>query len=401
MARLACLFAGLLLWTGAFAQTENASALEARLQSIEQLLQTRPSDGLLIYYRAMTQAGLGRREAALADLESLLGRRLGLIPLRDDGFIQIWEDQTFQRLRQQLAAEEPVTPQPAKVFARLPDPKLIPEGIAHDARRQRYFVGSIAQNKVVVLDRHGRSRDWSSPRDQLDAVLGLAVDAQRQLLWAVSNNAPKQPRRNTLVAWELAGGRLKHQVAVPAALQLNDLAVAPDGTLWVSDSEAGALYRLRPGAAEAEQAVAAGRLRGANGVALAPEGDIFVTLNTGIAKVDATEFSVTRLPQPEAVVTGGIDGLYWYRGDLIGVQNGPNPGRVLRIHLDAKRERILGLTVLQSHHHPEFDEPTTGAIVGDEIVVLANSQIARRKPDGQLIAPETLRAPVLLRLRLN
>ncbi len=69
----------------------------------------------------------------------------------------------------------------------------------------------------------------------------------------------------------------------------------------------------------------------------------------------------TRLPQPDTVVTGGIDGLYWHEGDLLGVQNSTNPGRIVRIALADKGNRIEGLTMLQSHHHPEFDEPTTGA----------------------------------------
>jgi hypothetical protein len=394
------LLTGLLLWTTVFAQAPDAAALAARLARIDELRQTRPDDGLLIYYRAMTRAALGERQGALSDLRSLLGRRLGLIPLRDDGFVKLWEDAEFQSLRQQLAADEPVTRPPAKVLARLGDPKLIPEGIAYDAKRKRFFIGSMAQNKVVVLDRSGKSRDWSRASDGLDQILGLAVDARRELVWAVSSNGPREPRRNVLVAWRLTDGRLARRVAVPEAAQLNDLAVAPDGTLWVSDSEASTLFRLRPKADRAERVIDAGRLRGANGVALAPDGAIFVTLSTGIAKVNPEKREFTRLPEPATVVSGGIDGLYWHQGDLIGVQNGPNPGRVLRLKLDPRGEHILSMNVLQSHHHPEFDEPTTGAIVGNSIVVIANSQIARREPDGKLISPETLRAPVLLRIGL-
>lgn len=399
MGRWIILFTAL-LGAAAAAQDDQTAALRARLQRIEELRQARPGDGLLTYYRAMTRAALGEREGALADLKSLLGRRLGFIPLRDDGFVKLWDDAEFQHLRRELAADEPVTQPPAKVLARLADPKLIPEGIAYEAKRKRFFVGSMARSKIVVLDRSGKSRDWSRASDGLDQVLGLAVDARRELLWAVSSNGPHEPRRNALLAWRLTDGRLARRVAVPEAVQLNDLAVAPDGTLWVSDSEASTLLRLRPEADRAERVIEAGRLRGANGVALAPDGAIFVTLSTGIAKVDPERHEFTRLPEPDTVVSGGIDGLYWYQGDLIGVQNGPNPGRVLRLKLDPRGERILSMSVLQSHHHPEFDEPTTGAIVGNSIVVIANSQIARREPDGKLISPETLRAPVLLRVPL-
>ena len=77
-------------------------------------------------------------------------------------------------------------------------------------------------------------------------------------------------------------------------------------------------------------------LPGANGITLAPDGTLYVTLSTGIARVDLASGQPTRLPQPDSVVTGGIDGLYRHDGDLLGIQNTPNPGRAIRIALAEK-----------------------------------------------------------------
>ena len=88
------------------------------------------------------------------------------------------------------------------------------------------------------------------------------------------------------------------------------------------------------------------------------DGNLYVAISTGIAKIDTSTRAPTRLPQPDAVVTGGCDGLYWYEGDLIGIQNITNPGRVVRIELADKVTRVGGLIVLQSHHDPDFAEPT-------------------------------------------
>ena len=73
---------------------------------------------------------------------------------------------------------------------------------------------------------------------------------------------------------------------------------------------------------------------------MSPDGTLYVTLSTGIARVNIATGEPTRLPQPDTVVTGGIDGLYWHEGDLLGVQNGPNPGRVIRVALTDKGSRI-------------------------------------------------------------
>ena len=84
------------------------------------------------------------------------------------------------------------------------------------------------------------------------------------------------------------------------------------------------------------------------------------------------------------VVTAGCDGLYWHSGDLVGVQNVTNPGRVIRIALGDQGTRISAITVLQSHHDPEFAEPTTGAIAGDALFVIANSYVGHFQPNRSI-----------------
>lgn len=56
---------------------------------------------------------------------------------------------------------------------------------------------------------------------------------------------------------------------------------------------------------------------------------------------------IERLVQPDTVVPGGIDGLYWYRGDLLGIQNTSNPGHVVRIHLARDGGSVTDAATLQ------------------------------------------------------
>lgn len=380
-----------------------AAAARASLERIQALRAQRPGDGLLAYYQALTHLQLGERDAAMTELRSLRGRRLGLIPVREFGFEALWGDAQFQALRDELIAEEAETP-PAPVAFVLKDARLIPEGIAYDPQGQRFFIGSVGQRKIVVRDARGRLRDFSRRSDRLDTVLGLAVDAGRRQLYAVSTNgfeeSAKTARRNAVLRYDLRSGRLAERIDVPQALQLNDLAIADDGTLYVTDSQSGSLFRRQPGDAALKPFGAAGALRGANGIALSPEGAIYVTLSTGIARVDRSSGAIERLPQPDSVVTGGIDGLYWHDGDLVGVQNVTNPGRVIRIQLADEGRRIAGIVVLQSHHHPALAEPTTGAIAGDRLHLIANSYVARYQPDGSVRNAQALKPTVILAVPL-
>jgi hypothetical protein len=381
-----------------------AAAARASLERIQGLRKERPGDGALVFYEALLRVTLGQREAAFELLRSLKGRKLGLIPARDTGFDAVWDNPEFQAIRDGLAGEEPRTSDSPVAF-QLKDPQLIPEGIAYDGKGERFFIGSIAQRKIIVTDAKSQARDFSSPSDKLETVLGLAVDTARGQLYAVSTNgfeeSAKTERRNAVIRYELKSGRLLDRFAAPEAIQLNDLAVAPDGTLYVTDSEGGTLFRKKPDEAALTRFGAAGALRGANGIALSADGILYVTLSTGIARVDRATGEPTKLPQPDTVVTGGCDGLYGYEGDLVGVQNSTNPGRVVRIMLADKGSRIAGLTVLQSHHHPDFDEPTTGAIAKGALYVIGNSYVGHYQPDGTIKNASDLKGTAIIAVPLR
>ena len=380
------------------AEDAAAAAARASLQRIEAMRRERPGDGILVFYQTFVHLSLGERDAALELLGSLKGRKLGLIPVRRMGFDAVWDDPEFQAIRKVLADEEPKTPA-APVAFRLADPKLIPEGIAYDAKGKRFFLGS-AQRKIIVTDPKGAARDFSQPDDKLDLVLGVSVDDKRGHLYAVSTNGyideAKTERRNAVFRYDLKSGRLLDRFVAADAMQLNDLALAADGTLYVTDSMGGTLFRKKPDDSTLTRFGAAGALRGVNGIALGADGMLYVATSTSIVRIDTASGEPTRLPQPDTVVTGGIDGLYWHDGDLLGVQNVTNPGRVVRIQLADKGARIAGLTVLQSHDHPDFDEPTTGAIANGALHVIGNSYVGRYQPDGTIKDAESMKGTAVV-----
>ena len=380
------------------------AAARASLERIQALRKERPGDAVLVLFQAMTHINLGERDAAFELLRSLKGRKLGLIPARGLGFDSVWDDPEFQKLRAELAEDDPKTPDSPVAF-RLKDAKLIPEGIAYAPAGERYVIGSIAQRKIIMADAKGDESDFSKPSDKLDAVLGLTIDVERGHLYAVSTNGfldeAKTARRNAVVRYHLKNAVYLDRFDAPDAMQLNDVAVAPDGTLYVTDSASATLFRKKWDEKKLTRFGAAGALRGGNGIALGKDGMLYVASSTGILRIDTATGEPTRLPQPDTAMTGGIDGLYWHEGDLIGVQNVTNPGRVIRIALADKGTRISGVTVLQSHHHPDFEEPTTGTIVNGALHVLGNTYVRRYLPDGTIKETEGLKGTAIIAVPLK
>ena len=92
----------------------------------------------------------------------------------------------------------------------------------------------------------------------------------------------------------------------------------------------------------------------------------------GLFRIDLDAGAVDAIGNPTDAHLGGIDGLYLYKGDLIGVQNGVLPHRIVRIDLDKAGAVAIGLQVLQQAL-PEWNEPTHGFVDGDRFVYIATS----------------------------
>ena len=101
----------------------------------------------------------------------------------------------------------------------------------------------------------------------------------------------------------------------------------------------------------------------------------------------------------ESVLALGIDGLYYHRGGLIGIQNGVVPHRVARFTLSGSGDRVLQAEVLE-RAHPRHQEPTLGVLVNGNLFDISNSQWERFGPDGRIPDPELPEPPVVLRLPL-
>jgi sugar lactone lactonase YvrE len=378
-----------------------ASAQPPRSELIRERLKTRPNDPTLHYYLAMAEFAEGDKPAGLEALEKVVSAGNGFLPVRDMGFASVWDDPAFQKVRARLERKLPKVTTAREAFTL--DPRLIPEGIAWDPGSRSYFIGSIATAKIVRVDAQGGVSDFSRP-GELKQVLGLAIDPAKRQLHAVSTSLVGTPdsTSNHVVTYDLATGAWVRSIAVPAAVQLNDVAVGPGGELYVTDTRAGGVFRIGA-AGGVDTVVAPPAIPGVNGIALAADGRaLYLAHSTGIARYElATRELLPRIEVPAGETVGAIDGLYTDGNALVGIQNVTNPGRVIRIPLRADGKGAERVETLLSHHHPAIDEPTTGAIVGRSFALLATTQVARFTPEGTIVSPETLKRPVVLLVPLE
>jgi hypothetical protein len=382
---------------------QEAAAAKRGAEAVTRLISQRPEDPTLYFYLARFQAQAGDAKASTQSLEKVLELGEGLLPVREFGFENVWEDRGFQAVRAKIEAKLPRA-DTAPVAFRLEDTHLLPEGIAYDAPSKSFFVGSTAKKKIVRVGPGRLVKDFSKPEDRLDYVLGIAVDSPRRRLYAVSTSAlteegEKNPR-NLVIAYNIDNGEVVRTVQIVAARQLNDVAVAPGGKLYASDSAAGAVYEIEV-EGRVREIIPPDYLRGVNGIAVGTDpGKVYAAISTGIVVIDPATSKYVRLPVPKRESVAAIDGLYWWQGQLIGVQNVTSPGRVILMTLAPDGNSITKVETLLSHHHPALDEPTTGAVTEYGFYLLAGTQVSRLNRQGRIEGENSLDPPTVLRVAL-
>ncbi len=374
-------------------------------ENLQRLLAQDPQDALALLNLAVLRAREGRRAEVLGLLQAV-GRAPGGLDPADIGSFSRWKDDPafLELLAGVRRAHPPVVRSRPAWSVREPD--LNPEGMAFDPVDRAVFVGS-AKGKIVKIDGGGVARDFAQVSDPGHPrwVLGLHVDRARRCLWAVADDpgAWTDPERggSALLCFDLRDGRRLARVEGPPTGALNDLVVDARGQVYTTNSSDGSVWLARRGAGAVEAFLPPGSVPEANGIALDVGGRaLFVAGWHDIARVDLRTRRVERLPAPPGVIAGNLDGLYLHRGTLVGIQNGVHPGRILRFHLDRRHRRILRWEILESYH-PEQEGLTTGALDGDDLLFLRNTQMRSFDPAGIPLPGRTLKDIVIARLGLR
>ena len=340
-----------------------------------------PAVPRVVYNVASAEALAGSPDDAVRILARLASTGLSFAIDKDDDFRGLAKRADFQAvvrtMKQNLAPRGKATP-----AATLRERELLAEGVAYDADSKTMFVSSVRHRKIVAIDDHGKQRDFvPEGRDGVGGVFGIAVDPARHALWASSTRLPHMVGYvaadkdvSGLFQYELATGKLTASYLLPADGKphaLGDVAIAPNGDLYTSDSATPTLYRLAAGARKLEAFVDHGFLS-LQGMALSADGKLLYVADyaRGLYAIDLATKELARLDPPAGIATTGIDGLYLHRGRLVATQNGTEPQRVVEFTLSPTGRSLVSQQILLSGH-PRARDLSLGVVVGDVFYINA------------------------------
>lgn len=369
-----------------------------------------PESPDLIFRMAQAEAFLHREQASIRHLRRLIGMRVYFDLAQEPAFAGLKRRADFRALSRAMERLRAEKSSSATVEFRLANPTLFPEGIAYDARTDAYFVSSVRQRKIVRVSAQNVVTDFTgSGQDGLWGVSGIGVDERRRLLWACSNATeavegytPEEPQHAAVFAFNLDDGKLaaKYPLAQTGSAHMCDgLVVAAGGAVFVADSMGTAIYRIDPGASDLKVVLGPEAGISPQGLALSEKGDTLFVSNyfSGLYAISLPSNRIARVVSRARPSLAGIDGLISYGKDLIAIQNGIQPHRVVRLRMSDDGTTVNAVQLLEINH-PLFGEPTLGLVKGDTLLFVANNPITQFLKERRF---ESLPSPIILRRELR
>lgn len=268
----------------------------------------------------------------------------------------------------------------------LPREDLLIESLAWDPGRKTLLVGGAREGAVYSVGKGGTLTPLLRADDKngMWAVMDLAVDAKRGLLWVASTALPhfknydphKSLGRAGIFKFDLKTGKFLKSYLSPAGGEqyfLSAIALGQDGAVYAVDGVNNAIYQVRDD--QFRRLLHAPGLSSISAFTVSGDGKklYLADVERGIIGVDLASLKPFDVRVPEKLTLESIAALKWHEGGLLILQGRIQPPRVLRLDLDAEGRSIAGVTPLEASH-PAFSLPAALALDGDDVYVIGNSQ---------------------------
>ncbi|MCL9982004.1 MAG: hypothetical protein NBV60_02485 [Erythrobacter sp.] len=359
----------------AWRAVDAATGQIADVAGLEQLARDFPDSASVRLRLFNAQLAAGDGEGALASLEWLKVRGHVFSTRAQAQIPDLIGAPHAEAARGLLIAQAPVITA-STVFDDVSADAGLVESVFVSPSGQEAIATSVSRRALYV---HGPDGDWVElPIAGLNALSGIVSAADGRIGWVASANidgSPDDPARFTGLIGLTGDSDVPLRIAAPPGAAVSDLAIGPDGTVYASDPVGGGVYRARPDAPAMSVLVAPGTLRSPQGLAVSADGQrLYVSdYRYGLAMIDLESGSVVRLASDVAIALDGIDGLWRLDDELIAVQNGTSPMRIIALRLSEDGIRIIGHRVLE-RAHPDWTEPLGGSIAAGSLYYVGNGQ---------------------------
>jgi WD40 repeat protein len=280
---------------------------------------------------------------------------------------------------------------------------LIPEGITINPKTQTILLNSLQHGKIVSCNIDGSNPKDFITNNQYGYLPGFGMFIKGDTLYALGNSLPKKNSKSILLLLNAKTGAFINSFSPKDTTfkYLNDLAVASNGDVFITDSGSNKIYNIQAKKAVLEIFLDTNELKNSNGITISDDSKyLYIASNKkGIRIVDRqTKRIVNRSNQDYT----GIDGLKFYKNSLIGIVNakmGEENG-IYRYFLNIENTEITRKEKMFSFKD-ESKISTTFSISDGYMYFVLNTQIDNLDGEtGQIIDKKKLENYQLMKVRI-
>jgi sugar lactone lactonase YvrE len=344
-------------------QAAQAGDRAAFLEKSEAAVALRPDFPQLLMRLAAAQAASDLAEDAMATLERAAALGVSASIDRDEEFAGLRSRKEFGPLARKFTNNGHPQGRGQTSFALREVTGWI-DGIIWRQKTGDFFFGDVHGRCVWQRNKDNTLRRFSPEGDELLGVFGLALNEDAGVLWAATSAVeamrgftPEQKGQAALAELDLNSGAIRRVLPLPSEAgqsQLaSDVALGPDGTVYLSDSLGGRVWRLPPGGDHLELVAEGGELMSPQGLTVTTDAGALLVADriAGLMRIDLPSGAARRVEPPEEATLVGLDGLTLLpNGTVIAVQTATSPKRVLQLTLDGMGEAVASVTVLEAGH---------------------------------------------------
>lgn len=380
------------------------------LTSNQKAMALRKNHPSLIYNSAIGYALTNRPDSAYSYLNRLAEMKLYFPAENDSDFVSLWTADRFKEITNRINETKMPHGNSEFLFS-LPDKDLLTESVAYNPNTETYYVGSVHKRKIFSVTKEGIAKVFAeSGKVKFGGVLGMKVDSKNNLLWACTGYFPQiqnYDESDNGLSEVLKIDLTTHNILMKYTLpdgnhSFGDLVIDNKSNVYISDSRDNNIYIINEGSGKIEPYLISDYFASLQGVDFSDDGSYLFAADyaMGLFKINVNTKEVSIINIPDNLTDLGLDGLYFYNESLIGIQNGVNPQRVIRMYLDKEYNKVVSWEVIEANNK-YFFEPTLGVLNGNEFYYIANSQWPNFKEDGSVAPEEKLSNPVILKTILE